>query len=156
MSTLTTLVGGEHCSLILILAIVFGALISVLVPSVFLFETFGWYLSPRSWTFYVCCLGAIGLLPLISVVVPAFIIVITLFTIKSLTFAHINLKITRDNYSLTQKGITWISFFQIVCLRSHYNDLQSRQFVETTPKESHYVRDGTLRAEVRSLILVYS
>lgn len=103
----------------------------------------------------VCCLDAVGLLPLISAVIPAFIIVVTLVTVKSLLFAHINLNITSDNYSLTRKGISWKSFLQIIYVPSHCNDLESEQFVETSPKESHYVRHAALRAEVRSLIPVY-
>lgn len=100
----------------------------------------------------VLFLGASGLYPLIFAAVPVLIIFITLLNVRYLAFTHTNLKITRDNYCVVRRGITWRSVFQIMFVPSHFNDLESERFVEASPKERYYVRHAALHAEVRSLI----
>lgn len=72
---------------------------------------------------------------------------------KERGFTHINLKITSTDFCLSQKGITWESFFQILCDPSHSDDLESAQIIETAPTERHQPRRARLQAKVRFLLL---
>lgn len=101
----------------------------------------------------VYCLGAIGLFCLIIVASAASAFLRVLFGIKSLAFAHTSLKISRNNYCLVRTGITWISFFQIMFVPSHFDDLESEKFDEAAPWDSTYVRNAGLHSEVRFLLV---
>jgi len=97
----------------------------------------------------VFCLGSSGLFFLIPAALATIIVFIEVLVVKSSAFTQIKVTITWGDYCLSRRGITWRSFFQIMFVPSHFTDLESGQFIESDPKESHYVRHAGLRAQVR-------
>lgn len=99
-------------------------------------------------------LGSSGLWSLVPLSFSIWVLLLIPSAIRSSAFVQANLKITREGCCLIERTIAWNSFYQIMCLRSHYNDLESGQFDEEVPKKSHFARRVGLQAEVRSLCCV--
>lgn len=68
-------------------------------------------------------------------------------------FSHETLKITASEYSLHRRKVALGPMFRILFYPSHFNDLEKAAVALTTGTELRGKRHGSLRAEVKSLLV---